>query len=127
MDVFSFATSLPITHNRGEHAGARDSWFGAFKKRELVTELKPVTELSELFSVPLRDAVFYYYFFSFHLAAMLTVNLSGSRCPGCLVFRPRLSMTNSRALNSKVYLLSRAAHSLSTKINLSGLFSMTLF
>lgn len=53
---------------------------------------------------------------------MLTVNLSGSRCPSRLVFERRLSMTNSRALNSKVYLLGRAAHSLSAEINLSGLF-----
>lgn len=52
-------------------------------------------------------------------AFMLTVNLSGSRCPVALS-KARLSMTNSRAVNSKVYLFSCTAHSLSVKINLSG-------
>lgn len=83
MDVFFFLTSPPITHNR-EHAGARVSRFGAFKKRELVTELKPVSELSELFFCPVAGCSILFYFFFFHLAAMLTVNLSGSRCPAAL-------------------------------------------
>lgn len=47
---------------------------------------------------------------------MLTVNLSGSKCPVDLS-KQRLSMTTNRAVNSKG-LSSAALHSLSFKMNL---------